>query len=179
MMNRSEESERFFKFDMKTLLKYFLAFFLFLSVNTNAQVSVNVNIGAPPPWGPPMGNVEVRYYYLPDIEIYYDLHTANYIYFYGGRWVYSEILPVRYAHYDLYGGYKVLVHNYYGPKPFIYFKNHKVKYPKGYKGPPPGQIKKGGGNLYNGPHPSHGGGNNKGSKGHGGGKGHGGKKGKH
>jgi len=99
------------------------------------QVNVNVTFGNPPPWGPP-GSTSVRYYYIPDIEVYYDIPSANFIYFNGRKWVYSDVLPVRYAYYDLSGGYKVLLTDYYGPKPFVFYKTHKLKYPHGYHGPP-------------------------------------------
>ncbi|MBP7809200.1 MAG: hypothetical protein KA163_07910 [Bacteroidia bacterium] len=107
-------------------------FMLFLST-TNAQVSVNVNIGSPPLWGP-VGYTEVQYYYLPDVEAYYDVHTSMFIYYGGGVWIRRAYLPTRYRYYDLYSGYKVVLTDYRGNEPYIHFKNHKVKYYKGYKG---------------------------------------------
>lgn len=105
---------------------------LFLST-TNAQVSVNVNIGSPPLWGP-VGYTEVQYYYLPDVEAYYDVQTSMFIYYGGGVWIRRAHLPTRYRYYDLYSGYKVVLTDYRGNEPYIHFKNHKVKYYKGYKG---------------------------------------------
>lgn len=166
---------------MKKITTYLFALFLFISLSFKAQVSVNVNIGTPPPWAPP-GHVEVRYYYLPDIGMYYDVHTANFIYWHNGGWIHAGVLPHWCSHYDLYGGYKVVINNYYGPKPYIYYKTHKVKYPKGYKGPPPGQMKKVAGKLGRSPNaPHHVNGGNKSYKRNGvsNGKGHGGGKGKH
>ena len=64
---------------MKTL-KYLIVGLLFISASlSHAQVSVNVNIGSPPAWGP-AGYSDVRYYYLPDIDTYYDINTSQYIY---------------------------------------------------------------------------------------------------
>jgi hypothetical protein len=45
---------------------------IFLTSTLTAQVSVNISIGSPPAWGP-AGYSQVRYYYLPDVEAYYDV----------------------------------------------------------------------------------------------------------
>jgi len=104
-----------------------------------SQVSVNVNIGTPPAWGP-AGYSEVQYYYLPDMEVYYDVHRSNFIYFSDSRWVRRNYLPARYKNYDLYRGYKVPIQNYSGNYPYYHFKQHKIKYAKGYVGKPQKNI---------------------------------------
>ncbi|MCG2611963.1 hypothetical protein LZZ90_10635 [Flavobacterium sp. SM15] len=114
-------------------IRFLLAGFLFMTLSSQAQVSVNVNIGAPPVWGPVGYAPEIRYYYLPDIEVYYDIPTSMFIYFDGGGWIRAAYLPYRYRHYDLYGAYKVCLDD-YGPNPYIYYKKHKVKYYHGYRG---------------------------------------------
>lgn len=107
---------------------------LFISSASKAQVSVNINIGSPPEWGP-VGYTEVRYYYLPDVEAYYDIQTSMFIYFGDGVWLHRAYLPGRYRNYDLYGGYKVVMTDYYGDAPYSNFKEYKMKYKKGYHGP--------------------------------------------
>lgn len=107
---------------------------IFFVSSIHAQVSVNVNIGRPPLWGP-VGYTEVQYYYLPDVEAYYDVPSSMFIYYSGGTWVHRAHLPGRYKDYDLYGGYKVVLTDYHGNKPYSYFKEHKVKYRRGYHGP--------------------------------------------
>jgi hypothetical protein len=76
----------------------------------------------------------VRYYYLPDVEAYYDVRSSTFIYFGGGAWVHSASLPGRYRNYDLYHGYKVVMPDYRGSTPYSHFKEHKMKYGKGYHG---------------------------------------------
>jgi hypothetical protein len=71
---------------MKVLKLIIIGIALFLSTTANAQVSVNINIGSPPLWGP-AGYNEVQYYYIPDIESYYDVPSAMFIYYEGGVWV--------------------------------------------------------------------------------------------
>lgn len=112
-----------------------LALILLMSVFAHAQVSVNVNIGTPPSWGPE-GYDNTRYYYLPDIDIYYDIAQSQYIYENSGKWVRDRRLPSRYRQYDFYDGYKVVLNDYRGDAPFTYHKKHITKYPKGYKGKP-------------------------------------------
>ena len=135
---------------MKTI-KLFIAAFILFATTSQAQVSVNVNIGAPPAWGP-VGYSNIDYYYLPDIECYYDIRLSQFIYFGNGRWIHSRNLPVRYRNYDLYRGYKVVLNDYHGRSPYVYFKNHKAKYYKGYKGKPQKNI---GYHHHNGNHKHH------------------------
>ncbi len=118
---------------MKTLKIGITAFLVLLVTTTFGQVTVT--IGTPPPWGP-FGYTEVRYYYLPDIEIYYDVHLGHYVYFDKGKWYRNRNLPVRYRNYDFYSGYKVVLSDYNGNTPHQHFKSHRVNYPKGYKGKP-------------------------------------------
>ena len=139
---------------------------LILAGNLQAQVSVNVNIGTPPLWGP-VGYTEVRYYYLPDVEAYYDIQSSMFICFVEGDWVHRAHLPSRYKSYDLYGGYKVVMVDYHGNAPSMNFNDHKTKYAKGYRGPAqktygekPGKGNKGG-EQDHGKSAGHGGGNGK------------------
>jgi hypothetical protein len=121
---------------MKTLNTILIAIALIVSGSTQAQVSVglSVNIGSPPAWAPPPPvHTEVRYYYLPEIETYYDVSTRHYIYMDNGQWARRAYLPVAYRGYDLYRGPKVIVNNYYGGSPYTYYKPYKAKHYKPYK----------------------------------------------
>ncbi|MBW6491258.1 MAG: hypothetical protein K0B15_08715 [Lentimicrobium sp.] len=97
----------------------------------NSQATVFV--GKPPLWGP-AGYNNVQYYYLPDLESYYDVNNSRFIYYEGGTWVHRKYLPRQYRSYDLYSGYKVVMHDYRGNSPYAHFKEHKSKYARGYKG---------------------------------------------
>lgn len=149
-------------------LKLFLALvgtLLLFASTARAQVSVSVNIGQPM-WGP-VGYTEVRYYYLPAVEAYYDINASMFIYYSGGVWVHREYLPERYRNYDLYNGYKVVMTDYRGNTPYAHFHDHKKKYYKSYRD---------GNQRTIGEHPGKG--NPKSGKSKGGGHGHG-KKGNH
>ncbi|MTH14725.1 hypothetical protein [Flavobacterium sp. LC2016-01] len=115
--------------------KLVFALMLFTSVFAQAQVSVNVNIGTAPNWGP-AGYDNSRYYYLPDIDVYYDVTQSVFISDNNGKWVREKRLPERYRQYDLYSGYKVVLNDYRGDAPYTYHNKHRAEYPKGYKGKP-------------------------------------------
>ncbi|MCK7557303.1 hypothetical protein MKQ70_20765 [Chitinophaga sedimenti] len=76
----------------------------------NAQVRININIGSQPLWGP-AGYDYAGYYYFPDIEAYYDVPARQYIYRDGRNWVRKNSLPGRYANFDLYKHYKVVIND--------------------------------------------------------------------
>ena len=79
---------------------------LFIVAGTlQAQVSVSVHIGSPPMWGP-IGFAAAKYYYLPDVEDYYDVRSSMFFYYGGGTWVHRAYLTARYLGYDFYRGQK-------------------------------------------------------------------------
>jgi hypothetical protein len=120
---------------MKALRSVIIILLMVLAGVTQAQVSVSINIGSPPPWGP-AGYASVRYYYLPDVEAYYDVQSSMFIYFGGGAWIRRAHLPSQYRYYNLYSGYKVVMPDYHGNTPYSHFKEHKMKYARGYHGKP-------------------------------------------
>ena len=120
---------------MKSLKLVLAAMVLFLAISVKAQVSLSVNIGSPPMWGP-VGYSGIRYYYLPDVEAYYDINSSMFIYYEGSRWVHRGYLPDRYRNYDLYGGYKVVMKDYRGDAPYSNFKEYRSKYGRGYHNGP-------------------------------------------
>ncbi|WDF55329.1 hypothetical protein [Mucilaginibacter sp. KACC 22063] len=78
----------------------------------DAQVSFNlgINIGSQPDWGP-VGYDRVNYYYMPDINSYYDVPNHQFIYLSGNTWRRSASLPAQYRNYDIYNSYKVVVND--------------------------------------------------------------------
>jgi hypothetical protein len=96
----------------KIILSAAILFSCLLAGTAKAQVglSVGVNIGSQPDWGP-VGYDHADYYYMPDIETYYDVPSHEYVYYNNNVWVHSRSLPVRYRNYDLYHGYKVVVND--------------------------------------------------------------------
>ena len=112
---------------MKKLLLLLVSISFFSTTNTNAQVSVNVNLGTPPAWAP-AERVETQYYYLPEIDTYYDVPQRKYIYLSNNGWVRSSSLPARHRNYNLRGGKVVYITDYRGNSPYVYHKKHKTRY---------------------------------------------------
>ncbi|WP_100338439.1 hypothetical protein [Hymenobacter chitinivorans] len=139
---------------------------------TTAQAQVNINI-APPSWGPAIGP-NSQYYYIPEVDGYYDVRDRQYVLLRDGRWG-----RVANPGYDPRTFHPVVV-DYVGAQPWVRIEEYRTKYKGHPHGMPPGQAKKMRGGqtvIVNGP-AYQGNGNGRGNgngKGHG--NGHG--KGKH
>lgn len=120
---------------MKTIKLIALGIVMFFASSTmNAQLSINLHLGSAPSWGPSGYDASVNYYYLPDIQAYYDIRASQFIYLNGGYWTRSRYLPRQYRNYDLDHGYKVVMNDYHGSRPYYNYRNDRVRYYKGYKG---------------------------------------------
>ncbi|GAB3932459.1 hypothetical protein [Mucilaginibacter myungsuensis] len=97
----------------------------------DAQVglNVNINIGSQPDWGP-VGYDRADYYYMPDIDAYYDVPAHRYVYYENNVWVRRTVLPARYSNYNVYNGYKVVVNK---PRPWTNANYYRTTYAT-YKG---------------------------------------------
>jgi len=115
---------------MKTLKLVALGIVLLFAGATQAQVSVRFNIGSQPAWAP-VGYEDSRFYYLPDVEAYYDVRNSMFIYYEGNSWIHRSYLPNRYRNYDLYGGYKVEMRGYRGNTPYYNHHEYRSKYANG------------------------------------------------
>lgn len=94
---------------MKKFIYTVLAFgFLAIAQPADAQVNVSINIGSQPMWGP-TGYDYARYYYMPEMDVYYDVVQRRYTYPRGNRWVTVRSLPARYRQVDMYRTYKVVL----------------------------------------------------------------------
>ena len=89
-----------------------------------AQDRSKTAISLQPLWGPTGYNV-AAYYYLPDIEAYYDIPEKKFIFNENGEWINSSNLPEKYKSYDLYKGYKVVLNR---PHPYFNYNAHKERY---------------------------------------------------
>lgn len=103
---------------LKNMKKLIIAAFIFAGLaaaNTaTAQLSININIGNQPAWGP-VGYDYARYYYLPEINAYYDVNAGRFMYPDRGRWITARHLPPSYGRINLYNTYKVVVNRNYAP----------------------------------------------------------------
>lgn len=102
----------------------FVSALAFKPAQAQVSFSLGINIGSQPDWGP-TGYDHADYYYMPDIDTYYDVPNRQYVYLNGSTWTRSASLPPRYANYDLYHGYKVVVNE---PKPYLHAATYRTKY---------------------------------------------------
>lgn len=93
-------------------------------------VSVNINLDDQPAWGP-AGYDYVEYYYIPELNIYFDVENELFYYVRHRRWVVSPYLPARYARYDFYSLYKVVLNGI--PDPWRYNRRHRRMYARYYR----------------------------------------------
>ncbi len=123
-----------------SLARSFIAIAMFaataLSTNPSAAqirigASIDVQNYVPPTWAPPYDNVSsVRYYYLPDYDMYYDVWDGLFWYAGpGGMWVSSEGLPPQYAGVDLNGAFIVLIDRDIS-RPWNNFSYYRRNYPE-------------------------------------------------
>jgi hypothetical protein len=106
------------------LLSFIVAGFLAKPVAAQLRLGLNFNIGTQPVWGP-TGYDHADYYYMPDIDVYYNISNRQYIYMERGGWQFSSSLPSRYRNYDLYSGYKVVMN---GNRPYRNAEYNRNKY---------------------------------------------------
>ncbi len=100
----------------------------YTSADAQVRVNIHANIGNQPGWGP-VGYDYAQFYYLPDLDMYYDVQVNQFVYFDRGRWIYTRNIPGRYRNYDLYSGYKVVINE---PRPFIRHDYYRTHY-RGYR----------------------------------------------
>jgi len=102
----------------------FIAGTFFVTLQAQLKVRVGINIGTQPAWGP-AGYDHADYYYLPDMDVYYNVPQRQFIYFDDGRWRFAASLPGRYGSYDLYHSYKVVVNE---PRPYLRGDYYRERY---------------------------------------------------
>jgi hypothetical protein len=100
----------------------------FKSADAQIHISLGLNIGSQPDWGP-VGYDHAEYYYMPDIDAYYDVPNHQYVYLQNNVWVHAGALPPRY-HFDQYNTYKVVVND---RNPWEHAATYRAKYAS-YKG---------------------------------------------
>ncbi len=89
-----------------------------------SQEQLNINISSQPIWGP-VGYDAVQYYYIPEIETYYNVLQQKFIYSENGKWITSSNLDYRFKNYNLYNAYKVVINK---DRPYLNNNEYREKY---------------------------------------------------
>ncbi|MET4075138.1 hypothetical protein [Hymenobacter sp. UYCo722] len=107
----------------------------------HAQANININVGTPA-WGPPVPQ-GTQFYYIPEIDGYYDLNAQQYIVNRNGQWIPVGVIDGRDPR-----SFHPVVLDYRGREPWVYVGAHRDRYPRRVvvvrpgRGLPPGQAKK-------------------------------------
>lgn len=104
---------------------------------SSAQAQVNININPAPTAAPPVvvAPASTQYYYIPELNGYYDLGAQRYVVLQNGQWARVANL----AGYNPAAFHPVAI-DYRGATPWVYIDKHRGKgHPHGM---PPGQAKK-------------------------------------
>jgi len=115
--------------ELRMIIGFIIAIYCTTGCGTSSYVSYDAQYENPP-WAPPYYH-GVRYYYLPDIEVYYDLTDDEFVYLDNGQWLFSPALPAMYASYDLYNGF-VIALNAGVYRPWMHHQYYVSHYPRYY-----------------------------------------------
>lgn len=108
---------------------YILLFAVLTLLKVNAQVSKEKKLTIDP-----QTNCELRYYYFPNMEVYFDLKNEVFHYKENNNWVINSQLPPNYGGYSLYKKERVLLTDFEDDNPEQQIKAHRKLYPYNPKG---------------------------------------------
>lgn len=89
-----------------------------------SPVHMAINIEKQPAWGP-AGYDCAAFYYMPELNIYYDVNSSMFYYPSGQSWIAAQYLPYSYQSCNLYRTYKVVL-NY--SSPWLHNHQHLVQF---------------------------------------------------
>ena len=113
---------------LKNLIPILILFTCYLSSAQSSNVDVSsLSIDS-------KTNSNVRYYYYPNLEAYFDNLELVYHYKVNGQWEKAENLPTNYGGYSLFNKVRVNITDYDGDEPYQLLKIHKKMYPYNSKG---------------------------------------------
>lgn len=95
---------------------------------SNAQVRFNVNIGLGLPQWIPGGYAGTDFYYMPEIDAYYNIRQQQFIYLEDDEWIFSARLPRRFEGFDLYNCHKFPI---FEANPYLhddFYRNRYAQY---------------------------------------------------
>ena len=116
---------------------YLILGLLILSFNAEAQVKLDT-IYIRSKKVAPSTFKEVRYYYYPNLQAYFDSKIAMYFYKDNqtGQWIKSESLDPNTRGYSLKNGFYVMLEGLTEDNPYTLIADHKQKYPADFSSRP-------------------------------------------
>ena len=74
----------------------------------------------------------IRYYYYPNLQAYFDTDTGTYLYIVNNQWTEGKEIPKGLRGYSLMNKQRVAITDYAGDEPYNVFTKHKEMYPANY-----------------------------------------------
>jgi hypothetical protein len=113
-----------------TVAVVILSVTIFTGCNTYRQSASGFQSGYENPQWAPSYYDGARYYYLPDIECYYDIYSREFIFLNNAQWIYSPYIPSVYYDFNLNNSFVVIVNsNIYQPwMHHQYYVSHFPRY---------------------------------------------------
>lgn len=114
---------------MSVMKKFLLLFTMMSLLEVNAQVTEEVSLTLDKET-----NCELRYYYFPNMQAYYDMKKEQYHYQNNKTWIIASELPLNYGGYSLYKKERVVITDFDGEQPEQFIRIHKKMFPYNPKG---------------------------------------------
>ncbi|MBS7786685.1 hypothetical protein KIH23_05205 [Flavobacterium sp. CYK-55] len=77
----------------------------------------------------PVTNCQLRYYYFPNIEAYFDTQKRFYYFKQDGDWITADEIPEGYRGYSIYNKVNIFINDYDDEDPCQFIELHRKKYP--------------------------------------------------
>lgn len=110
---------------MKPLQTIYLLPMLVLSHNAIAQESQTIRVLPVDP----ETNCQLRYYYYPNLEAYFDKQTDIYIFRDKGEWKRDKEIPSGYRGYGLFNKANIAINDYDDENPTQFIEKHRKRFP--------------------------------------------------
>ncbi|WP_298223783.1 hypothetical protein [Flavobacterium sp.] len=121
---------------MKTTLLIALGILFFPLHNVKAQDSAETNIDLQIEKKATSSYVDVRYYYYPNMQAYFDTKRALYLINQNGVWTTSETIDFTTRGYCVRNGAYEMIKDYTGDNPQQFLAIHKLKFPANFSSRP-------------------------------------------
>lgn len=121
---------------MKTTLLIAFGILLFPIQMVKAQDSAETNLEVQIEKSAPSTYVDVRYYYYPNMQAYFDTKRALFLIKENGVWTTSETIDFTSRGYCTRNGAYEMIKDYTGDDPQQFLAVHKLKYPANFSSRP-------------------------------------------
>lgn len=106
-----------------------------LTFSATAQTSINPDLSFEAQSIIDQGAINnIRYYYYPNLQAYFDTDSGTYLYIKDNEWVEGSEIPKGLRGYSLLNNQRVAITDYSGDEPYNLFTKHKEMYPANYNG---------------------------------------------